>query len=233
MAGEKATELTNAIKKFYEDIDADPMAHAGAEIMIVNFNTDAGVVQEYAGIERVNRDIKLSPRGQTNTGAGIELALKQLDLRKEMYTSHGVRHVQPWLILMSDGTTYPAAFYPARDAAINKVVDLVERRKLTFIPVAIGADADLKELSRFSPNIPPLSKQPLNYGEFFKWLSQSLSRASQDAPGESPEIDNEFIVEHVDFSELKRQGGREVEEKYEPMFEKWKSKHEGDYKGKI
>jgi uncharacterized protein YegL len=205
MRGAKAAELVTAIHTFYEDVDRDPAARAGAEICLVNFNDDARVAQEFAGIEKVRRDIQLAPDGSTNTGAGVMLALDQLNERKEMYSRHGVRYVQPWLVLMSDGGTYPDRHFPARDAAIARVVDMVESGKLTVVPVAIGADADLDELARFSPSIPPLSRQPLDYREFFKWLSQSLSRASQDAPGARPELDEDFIRAHVDVDAVKRQ----------------------------
>ena len=205
MGGSKATDLVSAIRAFYQDVEDDPAAHAGAEICVVNFNDGANVVQEFAGIEKVHRDIQLFPAGSTNTGAGVSLALDQLNDRKEMYSRHGVRYVQPWLVLMSDGATYPSQHLPARDAALLRVTSMVDGGKLTVVPVAIGADADLNELARFSPNIPPLSRQPVEYKEFFRWLSQSLSRASQDAPGTGPDIDEGFIREHVDVEALKRQ----------------------------
>ncbi len=204
MGGAKAEQLVAALKSFYQDVDSDPAAHAAAEICIVNFNDGASVIQPYAGIEKVQRDVRVSPGGLTNTGAGVSLALDTLRERKEMYTRHGVRYVQPWLVLMSDGATYPAKHYQSRDEAIRRVVGMVDARKLTVIPVAIGADADLNELARFSPEIPPLSRQPLDFKEFFKWLSASLSRASQDHPGAGPDIDEDFIRAHVDVPELKR-----------------------------
>lgn len=218
MAGEKATELVSAIQAFYKDVDEDPAAHAGAEICIVNFNDGASVAQEFAGIEKVQRHIQLFPQGYTNTGAGVRLALDQLNARKEMYSRHGVRYVQPWLVLMTDGGTYPEQHYPARDAAIQRVTEMVTGGKLTVVPVAIGGDANLNELARFSPSIPPLSRQPLNYKEFFKWLSQSLSRASQDAPGTGPEIDEDFIREHVDVSAVKKSVSPDLIAKYNEKY---------------
>lgn len=218
MGGTKATELVAAIEAFYRDVDDDPAAHAGAEICIVNFNDQARVVQEFAGIEKVQRNIRFFPQGYTNTGAGIALALDQLNARKEMYSRHGVRYVQPWLVLMTDGATYPAEHLRERDAAVQRVTDMVTGGKLTVVPVAIGGDADLNELARFSPNIPPLSRQPLNYKEFFKWLSQSLSRASQDAPGTGPEIDEDFIRAHVDVSAVRQQVDPQIIAKYKAKY---------------
>jgi uncharacterized protein YegL len=218
MAGDKARQLEDAIKTFYGDVDADPAAHAGAEICIVAYNDDANVVQDFKGIESVERDIRLYPDGCTNTGAGVLRALEELKNRKEMYTRHGVRYVQPWLVLMSDGATYPDQHEALRDQAIQRVNELVDAGKLTVIPVAIGTDANLNELARFSPEIPPLSRQPLNFAEFFKWLSQSLARASQDAPGERPEIDEKFIGEHVDVEAVRRDVDPKIIQKYKQKY---------------
>lgn len=62
-------------------------------------------------------------------------------------------------------------------------------RKLTIFPIAIGDETDLSALNKFSPKRPALKLQGLKFGEFFSWLSKSVSKTSQSTPGESVKLD--------------------------------------------
>lgn len=187
MAGEKIRELIEGIGLFYDAIDEDDDAHDSAEVSLVAFNTGADLVQDFASIEMLERDISITPSGLTYLGEGVNLALDTLEKRKSLYSNAGVLYFQPWLVLMTDGQ--PNGDRVALDRAIERVTDLVAKKKLTVFPIGIGRDADLDVLGRFSPGRPPLRLQGLNFKEFFEWLSKSVSKVSQSMPGGEPPID--------------------------------------------
>lgn len=187
MAGEKIRELIEGIALFYEAIDEDEDAHDSAEVSLVAFNSGADLIQDFASIDRLEREISISPSGLTHLGEGVNLALDTLENRKSLYSDTGVLYYQPWLVLMTDGQ--PNGDKVALARAIERVTGMVANKKLTVFPIGIGTDADLGVLGRFSPGKPPLRLQGLNFKEFFEWLSKSVSKVSQSMPGGEPPID--------------------------------------------
>lgn len=187
MAGEKIRELIEGIKLFYDAIDEHDDAHDSAEVSIVAFNSGARLLQDFAGIDSLEREISIAPSGLTYLGEGVNLALDRLEKRKSLYSDTGVLYFQPWLVLMTDGQ--PNGDRAELERAIERVTGMVANKKLTVFPIGIGMDADLEVLARFSPGRPPLRLQGLNFKEFFEWLSQSVSKVSQSMPGGEPPID--------------------------------------------
>ncbi|GAB2696645.1 uncharacterized protein YegL [Microbacterium marinum] len=188
MAGSPIEELVRGINLFYDAIDEDDDAHDSAEINIVEFNSLAAVVHDFANIERLQRVSAMNARGTTAMGAGVNLALDTLDARKATYSASGVLYYQPWLVLMTDGA-------PTDDinGAAKRVGDMVSAGKLTVFPIGIGG-ADMSTLARFSPNRPPLRLEGLKFKEFFEWLSKSVARVSRSTPGDRVKLDLEGLA---------------------------------------
>lgn len=189
MGGAPIQELVRGVNLFYDAIDEDDDAHDSAEINIVEFNTAAGLVHDFASIERLSRISSLSASGATAMGAGVNLALDSLEKRKATYSQSGVLYYQPWLVLMTDGAPTDNI-----EVAVKRVVDLVEAKKLTVFPIGIGSGADMKTLARFSPNRPPLRLDGLKFNEFFEWLSKSVARVSRSTPGDAVKLDLEGLA---------------------------------------
>jgi len=189
MGGAPIQELVRGVNLFYDAIDEDNDAHDSAEINIVEFNTAAGLVHDFASIERLSRISSLSASGATAMGAGVNLALDSLEKRKATYSQSGVLYYQPWLVLMTDGAPTDNI-----EVAVKRVVDLVEAKKLTVFPIGIGSGADMKTLARFSPNRPPLRLDGLKFNEFFEWLSKSVARVSRSTPGDAVKLDLEGLA---------------------------------------
>lgn len=187
MMGDKIRELLEGVNLFYNAIDEDDDAHDSAEVSIVAFNSGAALLQDFASIEGLERDISISPNGTTHLGEGVNLALDTLEKRKALYSGSGVLYYQPWLVLMTDGQ--PNGDKQALERAVQRVSTLVADKKLTVFPIGIGSDADMNVLARFSPGRPPLRLKGLNFKEFFEWLSKSVSKVSQSMPGGEPLID--------------------------------------------
>ncbi|WP_438855608.1 vWA domain-containing protein [Agromyces sp. M3QZ16-3] len=186
MLGEKMTELIECINLFYDAVDDDDDAHDSAEIAIVQFDDAASVIQDFASIERLQRLAGIPASGNTRLGEGVNLALDILEQRKKAYVAAGRGSFQPWLVLMTDGQ--PNGSKSELDRARQRVADLASAGRLTVIPVGIGGDANMNVLESFSSSVPPLRLDTAHFGEFFKWLSASISAVSRSlGPGAEPE----------------------------------------------
>lgn len=184
MNGTPIQELVRGVNLFYDAIDEDEDAHDSAEINIVEFNSSAGLVHDFASIERLQRVTSLTANGSTAMGAGVHLALDTLENRKATYSGSGVLYYQPWLVLMTDGAPTDNI-----DSAAKRVTELVSAKKLTVFPIGIGPSADMRTLASFSPNRPPLRLDGLKFKEFFEWLSKSVARVSRSTPGDTVNLD--------------------------------------------
>lgn len=191
MAGDKIRELVEGINLFYDAIRGDEDASDAAEVSIVEFNSGAKLIQDFAGIERLPGVSSITPSGATYMGEGVTLALDTLERRKRTYSDNGVLYYQPWLVLLTDGQ--PNGDRAVLDEAVRRVDEAVAAKKLTVFPIGIGADADMTALARFSPTRPPLRLKGLAFREFFEWLSKSVSRVSQSTPGDSVKLDVQGI----------------------------------------
>ena len=159
---------------------------------IVEFNSAASLIQDFANVDRLKPVDAINPTGGTARGEGVNLALDTLEKRKSVYSRAGVLYYQPWLVLMTDGQ--PNGHPDNLERAVQRVTELVSQKKLTVFPIGIGADADMRVLARFSPYRPPLRLRGLNFKEFFEWLSKSVSRVSRSTPGDTIKLDLEALA---------------------------------------
>lgn len=184
-------ELIAGVRSFYNELSEDEIAKYSAEICIVTFNSKAECVMDFANIERQGGIPSFSATGDTAMGEGVNLALDKLEKRKEEYKAKGVDYYQPWLVLMTDGAPNGSQFELER--AISRTVDMVNNKKLTVFPIAIGNESDISSLARFSPKRSPLKLKGMKFKEFFAWLSRSVSKTSQSIPGETVKLELEGI----------------------------------------
>jgi uncharacterized protein YegL len=187
MGGSPIEELQEGVQMFFDAIRQDEVAQHAAEICIVTFG---GEVRKELDFLAIGRQVvpTLSAAGGTPMGEAVERALDLLEARKAEYRNAGVDYFQPWMVVMTDGQ-------PTDDIglAASRIRDLVNSKKLSVFPIAIGEGADIAQLSRLSPTRPPLKLQGLNFKEFFLWLSRSVSRVSQSTPGEAVTLDTDGI----------------------------------------
>jgi uncharacterized protein YegL len=191
MDGAPINELNRGVAEFYHAINSNDIARYSAEISIVTF----GPVQLETGFQTLDESSTppiLSASGATPMGEAVKLSLDTLEERKKEYQEYGVDYYQPWLVLMTDGAPYGGSGVVLEEQ-IQRVVQLVQNRKLTIFPIGIGEAADMNVLARFSPGRTPLKLQGLNFAAFFKWLSASVSRVSQSTPGDTVPLDTAGI----------------------------------------
>lgn len=187
MDGKPIRELNEGIKLFYDAIEEDEIAKYSAEISIVKFGGEATCIEQFSSVENKEDIRKLNAIGGTPMGEAVNIALDLLEDRKKEYSNNGVDYYQPWLVLMTDGQ--PNGLKRELERAIERVNKLVEEGKLTVFPIAIGENADIKVLERFSKERKPLKLQGLKFKEFFAWLSKSVSNTSKSMVGDKVKLD--------------------------------------------
>lgn len=184
MSGDKLKELNRGIAKFYESVRMDCTAASSAEVAIVTFSYQASLIQDFKTIGSCRQAPQIpSASGCTVLGSGVNLALDTLDRQKACLRTVGVDYYQPWLVLMTDGQ--PCGESPSvTSQAARRCWELEQAGKLVVYPIAIGNDADMNTLSRFTTGS-ALRLRGLCFSEFFQWLSASVIRVSVSRPGES------------------------------------------------
>lgn len=180
-------ELNKGIIEFYKSIRSDTRAKYSAEVAVVAFSTTPVVERDFESIINATPPQLTLKAGGTSLGTAIEKCLTLLENRKNEYKEAGVDHYQPWLIVMTDGLPTDQTH---QDSAL-KVVDLVNKKKLSIIPIGIGGGADREALSIMSPKFSPLKLKGLKFKEFFEWLSCSISGVSRTSTEEEYKPDYE------------------------------------------
>lgn len=178
MAGAPIKELNQGLVEFGNAIQSDELAMGRADISIISFNS---TVQTEMGFRPANQyeAPTLSANGGTSMNQAIETALDELEQRKALYKQNGTKYYRPWLFLLTDGVpTDNAKLQSARD----KLQYAIDKKKVTFIPMAIGSGADKNHLQGYYPpstqNKVVLQASASNFKDAFVWLSASVSLVS-------------------------------------------------------
>lgn len=180
MVGDKLDELNAAVRWFFQAIRDDEMAAMAAEICVVSFGGAVKKCTEMTGIDRQQLPM-LTASGNTPMGEAVTFCLETLDQQKRIFGRLGTDYFQPWLVLMTDGGPSDSIV-----AAVERCQKDLGSKKLTVIPIAIGPDADMATLAKFStPKFPPIRLESARLKDFFKWLARSVQQVSMSSPGDS------------------------------------------------
>jgi uncharacterized protein YegL len=183
MEGTPLQEQGDAIQTFIETLEADDYTRASIELSIMTFSNDVKVIHDYSFVEDIYFENNLQAENMTYMAKAVDYGIDSLQVKIQEYKEKGILYKAPLLVLITDGI-------PSDDitAAANRCADLVARRKLTFLGIGVGDDADMQELKRFNPNGNVLKSPTFeDLKELLVWVSYSLSAASQAGPGEEVE----------------------------------------------
>ncbi|MEO8821748.1 MAG: VWA domain-containing protein [Ginsengibacter sp.] len=168
MEGTPIIELNNALQEFYNSINQDDEAAEKLEICLITFGSNAKCIQEPAKVD----DFKMPPlvaNGTTKLVDGINLAIKQVELRKEYYKKYSPQYSRPMILVFTDGE--PDADQDMIGLATQIRNDMFSK-KYTFHVLGTTGYNHSKVLE-FCPKELVYSIGT-NYSRFFKWLSSSM-----------------------------------------------------------
>lgn len=193
MSGKPMLELCDSIQTFIEVCADDDYIQTSAEISIVTFSDDYKVIHDYSYVDDIYFENNLQPEAMTYMAKAMDYAMDSLSDKIKEYKKEGGVYKAPMLILISDGG-------PTDDItdAANRCADLIARKKLTFIGIGVGDDADMDEIKRFNPH-GTVVKSPTHEDlrELLVFISYALSSSSQAGANDDEvvnyaELDSKF-----------------------------------------
>lgn len=177
MEGAPIAALNNGFAAFLHEVRNDEAASMSAEVMVITFDDEARVVHDFAPVtDYPECPAAFGASGSTATGPALKLAERKLKERCALYRRQGVAHYAPFLVLMTDGDPVPNRGW--KSPAI-RLQQLAKSGKLNYLCIGVGDQVNwdtMDEIAGLEPGAQKL--QGLKFGEFFKWLSQSLSAVS-------------------------------------------------------
>lgn len=119
-------------------------------------------------------------------GEAIRTGIQVIEARKGQYIEEGTEYYRPWLILMTDGApTDMQVGDPVFAQVAGELQEAIAGRRLIFLPVGVGEEADMNTLRQLvGPHEPPVQLVGLSFAEFFRWLSNSQRKVSSSRVGD-------------------------------------------------
>jgi uncharacterized protein YegL len=175
MAGGRIDALNAGLSAFRNELAADSVASQRVEVAIVEFNTNARVVQDFVTCDGFFPPT-LKANGTTDMAGGVNEALDLLQRRKRQYASNGVAYYRPWAFLITDGEISSA------EQVAQRVREEEGKNGVTFF--AVGVENANEESLRTISVRPHKMLSGLKFNELFLWLSASLKAVSKTRPGD-------------------------------------------------
>lgn len=144
-----------------------------AEICIIKFGNTVEVISPFCEMSNVQVPNIDADGKSTPLGEATNLAIKMLNNRKEEYKEASTSYFQPMLFLMTDGCENDDD--QELEKAQEQVQELTGREKMFFLSIAIGDDADLDTLSKFSKMKPYVVHDDASFEALFKFIRASAA----------------------------------------------------------
>jgi len=185
MMGDPINALNQGLQDFYSEIKNDPTTSNRLEVCIFTFHSEVDCVLEPSSVDNVTMPT-LTTKGTTKLVDGVKEAIAKVYARKAWYKETGQPYYRPWIILITDGE--PDSEQDV-DGLAQEIQSKVSAKGFAFLAVGVqGANMGiLKKIS--DPKMPPQKLQGLKFGDFFKWLSASMSTVTSAEPGEAVNLE--------------------------------------------
>ena len=178
MAGEAIESLRSGLSALVSDLRGNPMALETVAISVIAFASQARQMMPLTELFHFQ-----TPNFQLGTGTAMGAALNLLQkcMAAEVVrtTSEQKGDYKPICILLTDGEPTDAWEGPA-----DQIRTKVAGKAANIIGFACGPDADTTKLRRITETV-ILARDvgPSTFGALFKWVSASVSTASQRLDG--------------------------------------------------
>lgn len=177
-------ELTDALEELKDSLEGDPVTRSRAEVMLIAFSDEAHIVAPFSPIDDLVIP-KLVANGCTNMHGAVDVAIGELQIRREQYLRRDVSSYKPIMFLLTDGR--PTC---ADNGAFRRLMDLQKNDKWNYIPVAIGPYADTEFLAENNAAKSVLVSGVDNFDGTFSFIADSLSTVAKANPGDAGALPN-------------------------------------------
>jgi uncharacterized protein YegL len=178
MAGEGFAAVNQGLAAMIGQLRSNPMALETAFISLITFASSAQQVVPLTDILKFQMP-RLKMGSGTALGAGLRLWLQSMDRELVKTTQQQKGDYKPICFLLTDGE-------PTDDweSTADQIRNTIVGKQANVIAVACGPDVDVNKLRRITPTVLVIKDiEPAAFAEFFKWVSASVSTASQKIEG--------------------------------------------------
>ena len=193
MRGNKLDALNQGVRDFFTQIQtADGVSESTVdqlEIAIIQYDEEVKIVRDPKLLEEGELPPTLTERGSvTETVLAMEEAIQLVADRKAFYKETGQAYYRPWIILMTDGEPYGNKASAADiDAIAQRVAADAKDKRYMMIGIGVGEEANMELLGKMTAG-KALKLDGVKFGEFFQWLSASLSTVAASKEGDKINI---------------------------------------------
>jgi len=175
MRGQPMAELNAGLHTFREQLVRDPVASKRVDVAVITFGSVVQVVQNFIPITRFVPPT-LTTQGYTHMGAGILLALQQLQSYKKALRELEMDYFRPHVFMITDGEPRDEPEQVLERA--RKQLEAEERSKgVLFFAIAVEG-ADVERLRNLVVR-EPIDLKGRSFQEMIDYLSKSVSALSQ------------------------------------------------------
>ena len=175
MSGAPIQQLNQGLAALQSSLAEDEVALLRVDLAIITFGP-VQLAQDFVNAGQFTPPT-LRAGGDTPLGGAVQLALDQLEARKQIYRNNGLTYYRPWIFLMTDGQPTDGTVW--QNAAL-RVKEAESKKKIAFFSVGVQG-ANMQMLAQLSLR-QPLHLQALKFRELFTWLSTSLTSVSHSTP---------------------------------------------------
>ncbi len=176
-------QLHEAIQNLKSAIESDDIARGRVEVCLITYDDDVREESPFSAISKMKIPT-ISCGGMTRTHIAIKYALERLAERKQDYANNHVMYNQPWICLLTDGESNDVD-----NGAFEELLEAQKASKCVFFGIAIGDQANEKELAEMHKNGMVLKVEKDNLSSAFEFISQSVNPASARTPGEKIKVE--------------------------------------------
>jgi uncharacterized protein YegL len=179
MEGRPIQSLNEGLKKFESELKSDEKARRAARIMLIRVGGFRGDPEVTIRAPFQDVDSFVAPTeiasGSTPLGEALLLALAKIEEEKKYLRASGLSYHRPWLFVMSDGAPTDEQTWKT---ACTEALNASKAKKASIFAIAVdGGNAN--ELQKMTDRA-VARMDSVRFGEFFVWLSRSISGASDD-----------------------------------------------------
>lgn len=166
-------DLRDTLACFHSDLLA--IRDCLVEVSIVSFAGETQIECPFEAVSSLTLPRLVLRKTGTNLGGALHQALDELLARREYLRSTGMEVQQPFLVCITDGQPN-ANTAPGFE---ERLVNMINKRSLIFLPLALGGSESYDALEAISPREKPVRIGPddaakQTFRAFFKWISQSI-----------------------------------------------------------
>ena len=185
MYGRKIETVNEALVKFRDIIQDDPVTALRADVALVAASNNPWVVQDFTnGSDFQPPVLDIEPAEYYSEG--INLALDIIEERKQSYRDGGIAYYRSLAYFLGDG--FPTIDTPSELAQVSsRVAQMEENRSVALFVFGVGIEGlcDMDMLNTLGPRPAQLLTTLEQLDGSIQWLAKSVAAVSQSRPGDS------------------------------------------------